>query len=344
MKLLSFCIPTFNRGETIQATLESICRQYNNSLEIIIYDSGQDELTSQVVHKYKAQYPNIHYIHSGKRAGIDKDIENTLSLASGKYSWLLSSDDALVAGAVRFLIEKLQANHDIYLCNRIVCNHKLAPIKNRSWLCDNNRTLYDFKNREELLSYLIKAREMGAIFSYMSSLIIKNATWQAAPDNSHNYGSCYAHIIKLFGILLNGGLLKYIDTPLVLNRSFNDSFLENGILNRFLIDFRGIPKIAKTIFPDDSELQHRMVNLMILEHPWYQLLKVKSYTNDHKIWIEIKNGLKEYGYEDRTISFIEKLGKYRKMVRAWVKIKMMLNKHFARKYFYLITQNKLVIK
>jgi hypothetical protein len=198
--------------------------------------------------------------------------------------------------------------------------------------------LYDFRDRKELLTYLGNAKEMGAIFSYMSVIIIKNAVWREAPDNRSNYGSCYAHINKIFGILLKGGLLKYIETPLVLNRSFNDSFLENGILNRYLIDFRGIIGISKILFPDDLELRRHMVNLMILEHPWYQLVKIKSCTNDRLKWEEIKKGLLEYGCKEDTLRFVEALGKYKNIVKVAAKLKATINKHFIRRYIYAIRQ------
>jgi len=340
MRLISFCIPTYHRGETIQATLESIYRQYDDSFEVIIYDSGQDDLTKTIVCKFVNLYPNIRYIRSGVRGGIDRDIENTLAFASGEYSWLLSSDDAIVDGAVKSLKEELREGHAVYLCNRIVCNHELAPIRNRSWLYDRTQTIFHFKNREDLVGYLNSGRELGAIFSYMSSLIIKNSIWQAAPENSHNYGSYYAHIIKIFGILLNGGSLKYLNNPLVLNRSFNDSFLENGIVNRYLIDFRGIRKIANIVFPKDIELQTLMVRLMILEHPWYQLAKVMDDANDLDVWEEIKKGLREFGYSDKKIFIIEHLGKHKRVVRAAVKIRTAFNKSAMRQSLFSLVHGK----
>jgi abequosyltransferase len=76
MPLLSICIPTFNRENYVNLTLDSILDQiseHTNEVEIIITDDGSKDNTGEVIKKYQDKIPGIiNYFYNKNNLGFDK--------------------------------------------------------------------------------------------------------------------------------------------------------------------------------------------------------------------------------------------------------------------------------
>src|SRR3990172_10682313 len=97
---LSICIPTYNYGEFIGATLTSVADQFTDGLEVVVVDGGSTDCTPEVVRSFEERLPGMRYIRLTTRGGIDRDMAHTVAVATGEYCWLLSSDDVLRPGAI----------------------------------------------------------------------------------------------------------------------------------------------------------------------------------------------------------------------------------------------------
>jgi len=71
---LSICIPTYNFGEFIGTTLESIIKQATAEVEIVVLDGGSTDNTREVVHSFQQRFPRLSYHRLEKRGGIDRDM------------------------------------------------------------------------------------------------------------------------------------------------------------------------------------------------------------------------------------------------------------------------------
>jgi glycosyltransferase involved in cell wall biosynthesis len=85
-KILSICIPTYNRGTLLKKTLENYinCTSFNE-IEIVISDNCSTDDTVEIVKSYTDKYPNIKYQKLEQNIGADRNITNALSMGSGKY-------------------------------------------------------------------------------------------------------------------------------------------------------------------------------------------------------------------------------------------------------------------
>ena len=92
---LSICMPTYNFGKVIGATLENITSQMTGSVEIVIVDGASTDNTAEVVRGFQERFPNIIYHRLQRRGGIDQDMAKSVELARGEYCWLFSSDDLM---------------------------------------------------------------------------------------------------------------------------------------------------------------------------------------------------------------------------------------------------------
>jgi abequosyltransferase len=310
---LSICIPTYNFGAFIGETLESVVRQATDSVEVVVLDGASTDNTEEVVRSYQARIPNLFYHRMERKGGIDHDLARTVALARGEYCWLLSSDDVLTPGAVRRILGELDSRHDVYLCARTECDRFLTPFHNQRWLSDDvhDRT-FTFGESSDFIDYFQKARSIGALFSYISSIIVNRNRWNSVPFPVDLNGSNYAHVAVLFTILKQGGALRYIEEPLVFCRGDNDSFSSQDITNRFLIDFRGYERLTRYLFLD-QKLREAFLAVLQREHIWYRFMGLRSHLSWAE-WTSFEQTLRAYGYASWKLATIRFAGALRPMM------------------------------
>ena len=320
---LSICIPTYNRASFIGVTLENIISQCSDDIEIVIVDGNSNDNTADVVNSFQCRFKNIHYYRKKRNDGIDADLAKSVELAQGEYCWLMSSDDFLAAGAIQRILAEITGGMEIYLCNIIACTKDMTPVRGLRWFSPKMADrVFDFSREEILSEYLLEAKSIGGLFSYMPAVVVRRANWMLVKGSTEFYGSCYSHVFTLFSIILNKSKLKYISSPpLVLTRFGNDSFSANGFVNRLLIDFDGYNKIGNKLFPDDNHAKKSFFKVMTLEHPWYRILKLRSNAIDENEWKKIRALLSIFGYSNSIISMCSFLGTFRITIAFLVYLK-----------------------
>ena len=118
---LSVCIPTYNFGRFIGATLDSIVGQLMDDVEIVVLDGASTDDTARWSGAFQARCPQLRYERLAARGGIDRDMAKSLELASSEYCWLFSSDDIMRPGALRRVRELIQSGSDLYLGKHTMC-------------------------------------------------------------------------------------------------------------------------------------------------------------------------------------------------------------------------------
>jgi abequosyltransferase len=305
---LSICIPTYNFGQFIGEAIDSVRKQYLPGTEIVILDGASADNTRDVVARHQLECRYIRYQLQPFKGGIDADMERCVALAQGEYCWLLSADDALVDGALQRIYSDIETARDVYLCNRLLCDKDLKPQHPQSWLAGNVDDFeVDLGDDRTLSQYFDRATSIGALFSYMSTIIFRRKSWNRVAPDSALAGTNYAHIHRLFAMRSFHGTMKYLAAPLVLCRGDNDSFLSLGLLERHLIDLRGFHLIAQLLFPHDARLRARFKEVVNREHHWVTWVWLRSITHDDMEWTKIRRALPDYGYGRLTILAMEYL-------------------------------------
>lgn len=336
--LISICIPTHNRDKLLDATLNSLINQdLDNDVEIVVLDSASTDNTKGVVKKYLRYHKHINYQYNKIKQGIDLDMSLSVEYARGEFCWLVSDDDPPTKNAISILRHHLKSDHEIYLCNRVVCDRHLNPIKTKFWLkCDDKET-FVLKDPNELNRYLDNCNEFGAIFSYMCALAFKREMWLKTKYDKNFTNSGYGHVTRIFDMIKNGAVLEYIKKPMLLNRSFNDSFMSMGILKRYLLDINGYINLSKRCLGEYEEfLQKKFLKVMITEHPWHQLIKIRRHVSDENQWKEIKLKLLYCGYRKIHIRLAEILSFNNKLVDLLVYVRYKYNSSFFHRLTFSI--------
>lgn len=112
-KLISICIPTYNRPEELKRMLESIDTTKYDDVDIVISEncSPKQKETRAVVEQYrKTSNFVIHYFENEENIGYDRNIRAIMQRSIGKFTMLFSDDDVFMPGAMDEFVEFVR-NH-----------------------------------------------------------------------------------------------------------------------------------------------------------------------------------------------------------------------------------------
>lgn len=106
--LVTIIIPTFNRADTIEATVNSCLDQSYLNLEIIVIDDGSTDDTHYLLEK-NILNNKIIYIYQ-QNSGRSKARNLGLKMAKGEFIQFLDSDDLLEKNKIEKQINKIKAD------------------------------------------------------------------------------------------------------------------------------------------------------------------------------------------------------------------------------------------
>lgn len=257
MPLISFAIPTYNFGRFISETIQSIfdgCKLLDNSeIEVVILDGGSTDNTEEIVNSLLKKYPSIKYKKNTKRGGIDRDLDEVAELSSGKYIWLFSADDTLRPGWDVRIKQALSGGPDIVLVPAMLCSLHMENIRpNPIFLAPSEESIVDWwfdGEPNQVEKYLRSAKSLEALFGFLSAVVVKSALWGSLAKREDYYGTCWAHCARLMPIFTRNSKILYISEMIIKKRGENDSFMENGFVNRIAIAIDGWTRIVNEFFP-----------------------------------------------------------------------------------------------
>ena len=305
---LTVCIPTYNFGKFIGQTLDSILPQISEEVEVIILDGGSTDDTAEIVNIKQKIYPQLKYIHQNFRGGIDRDIEKVVGLAKGIYCWLFSADDIMLPGSIHHILNAIESNNDVYLCEHVLCDFAMNPI--REYPPFNKVTtpkLFDLAKNSQKYEYFRSARTSEAFFSFMSSPIFKKQVWDAAiiPESFRN--TCWIVAGHLLSMVSQGITISYLNKVLLHKRGGNDSFADKGIVNRCRIAIEAFQHVGNTIFEEKSEYAFHIRRVLQLDIPFHYLLlaKFKACLNPEVEDIQVLNRIAKIHYSDFGLNWMK---------------------------------------
>lgn len=107
MVKLSFLIPVYNVEAYLSECVNSILCQEIADFEIILIDDGSTDASSALCDSFAAEYSCVRVIHQ-KNSGAAAARNTGLALAKGEYIAFVDSDDRIVPGSIKQLLQWMQ--------------------------------------------------------------------------------------------------------------------------------------------------------------------------------------------------------------------------------------------
>ncbi|PSU76477.1 hypothetical protein CTM93_19440 [Photobacterium phosphoreum] len=110
--LISVVVPSFNHRQFIGKTIETICNQSYEKIQLIIIDDGSTDGSVEYINKLKGKYKNIiedFVFISQSNIGLTKTLNRALfEYVNGDYITIVASDDYLLEDSLKLRFECLK--------------------------------------------------------------------------------------------------------------------------------------------------------------------------------------------------------------------------------------------
>jgi glycosyltransferase involved in cell wall biosynthesis len=113
---ISVCIPTYNSGKTIVATLRSLLNQSIHNFEIVIVDDASKDSTIKKIKKFKD--PRIRIYKNNQNIGCGKNLDKCKDKAMGEIIVFLAGDDLFDKYALEKILNAFKTSKDVGLVIR----------------------------------------------------------------------------------------------------------------------------------------------------------------------------------------------------------------------------------
>lgn len=145
--LVSIITPTYNCGNYIAETIESVLQQTYQNWEMIIVDDCSTDDTKNIVHEYKKKDKRIKYYCLERNSGAAVARTKAMEIAKGRYMAFLDSDDLWMPNKLDCQITQMEENSWYFTCtdyehideNGIPLGKIIKSVKKTNY----NRMLFD---------------------------------------------------------------------------------------------------------------------------------------------------------------------------------------------------------
>jgi glycosyltransferase involved in cell wall biosynthesis len=188
---LSICIATYNRGDYIGETLDSILPQLGNDAELLIVDGASTDNTEDIVRMYADADLRIRYVRLPAKGGVDRDYCKAVELARGEYCWLFTDDDLIKPGAIDAVRAAIEQGYGLVIVNAEIRDHRLGVLLERRRIAADDNRIYAPEEMEPLFRVALP------YLSFIGAVVIRRSLWQSREREAY-WGTEFVHVGVIF--------------------------------------------------------------------------------------------------------------------------------------------------
>ncbi len=153
--MLSICIPTFNRKNSLKEMLDEILDEAKKlNIKIIVSDNCSSDGTQDYLESVKKTYSNVKIILNSENKGLDFNMLNVLKNSSSKYSLWIGDDDLLPKDKLQIVLNKIKeyGDFDLMVLNGLAEDSLVKHMQiNNDVIIEDAREF--FRNYEDKLTF-----------------------------------------------------------------------------------------------------------------------------------------------------------------------------------------------
>lgn len=290
-KLLSLCIPTFNRAKfleiSVTAILTTIAPHFRKDIQIVISDNVSEDNTQSVLQKFQTENSDIEWIvvRQEKSVGFS-NITLVTKYATGEFIWILSDDDIIMPEAINRIIQMLRyepmngivANYASFLNDIQFINKPVLP------------KVQNLKHPSDIVAFL------SSQLTFLSILVFRRSLTQLPVGEKWLSALCQCY---MFLDVIAQGEIKYIPTISLAVRGENSG--NYNFFQIFIEQFDQVLHYAEALGLDQSALhQARVKHLPFLMNLAFVS---RSQSDPNRDWTAEKELFRKY-YPNYLLSLV----------------------------------------
>lgn len=292
--LLSICIPTFNRIDTLIVVLQRLVDDpdFDKEVEVVISDNCSTDDTEAQIRKLSSEYPNIRYYRNSENIK-DKNFYLALSRGHGRYLKLLN-DYVLFRtgglGEMKAHIRKYEGqNVNLYFYSNLRSPYRnskevqinnvdsfVRAINNKiTWITNFGvwKKHFDELPNDDLLWHTQLSQMDWTLHevALRQSIIVNFRFYQTlvVPNKKMSYAFFIPHVVNYYGIYQ-----KYVEKGLIYEKTIE--YDKYRVLSHFvgsrIIEYLYLEKEV----PFDIDIAKNVLNDYFGEIHYYKYLKIKG--------------------------------------------------------------------
>jgi abequosyltransferase len=258
--LLSICIPTLNRADSLQKTLQSIVesRQFSEKCEVVICDNNSTDNTREVVASFTARFANVRYFKNDVTIPADANFVNLLKLGSGKYLKLHSDKTLFIEGKLDDLLTGLS---DL--------DAPVVFLLNKGDVRQENQVIHC----SDLNEFVAAVSFMS---TWMSGAIYRRVEFQRVTGTEAQVGLCLIQTFMLFQLVS-----QYSRAIVMTGHFMYEAEVAKGGYNLFKVFINNYLTLCQDFVADrtlSEQSYHKEKKRLLVDFvfPWYTLTVVKK--------------------------------------------------------------------
>lgn len=195
-KVLSICIPTYNRANILKNTLSNLVAQDISRIEIIISDNASTDETYEVVKEYDDY--GINYFCNSKNQGFTYNLIKVMEYANTDYITLVSDeDDVNIKNILESIDELTNSSVGVILGTVLTAEKEVVRSFQTEIKVSNFRTFY---------SYGFKVASMSGIAFNRIKIDFSDLWREFNSSPSYGFLDVYPHVYIFNRVLLKNDI------------------------------------------------------------------------------------------------------------------------------------------
>ena len=150
--ILSIIVPNYNKGIKLKRCLDSIAKQINSYIEVIIVDDCSDDDSMEILKNYN----DFKIFRNNDNSGVSYSRNRGIEVARGEYITFIDSDDVVFDNYVDVILKKIELGKDLYVFNVMKNNKKeYSFLHNKSISVDELIQVFPEKYLSAFVSYWV---------------------------------------------------------------------------------------------------------------------------------------------------------------------------------------------
>ena len=128
---LTIVIPVYNSQKYLFDCLNSVCKQVKKNVEVIIVDDFSIDNSIKISKKFSRRFKFVKLIKLKRNKGVAHCRNLGINLAKGEYIHFLDSDDKLINGSIKIILEHLNQfnKNDVFFLKNLILNNSKKKSK-----------------------------------------------------------------------------------------------------------------------------------------------------------------------------------------------------------------------